>query len=97
MAKPRLNRISIILDEFNFTQLDLSIYLNVGRNTVSRWCRNTNQPDLEMIYKIAEFFRIDNRRLFEPTNWDNDDNKAPYEIYLENKAKKESKEKKTKK
>lgn len=86
MAKPRLNRISIVLDEFNFSQKDLSDYLKVSKNTVSRWCRNINQPDLEKIYEIAKFFRIDNRRLFEPTSWENETGDAPYEIYLLEKA-----------
>lgn len=90
MLKPRLNRISIILDEFNFSQKDLSIYLKVSTNTVSRWCRNINQPDLEKIYEIAKFFRIDNRRLFEPTSWDKEQGKAPYLIYLEEKEKSEN-------
>jgi transcriptional regulator with XRE-family HTH domain len=86
MDKPRLNRISIVLDEFNFAQKDLSKYLDVTENTVSRWCRNLNQPDLEKIYEIAKFFRIDNRRLFEPTNWETETGLPPYQVFLNKKA-----------
>lgn len=92
MPKPRLNRISIILDEFDFSQKDLSIYLKVTTNTVSRWCRNINQPDLEMVYEIARFFRTDYRRLFEQTSWEGEQGKPPYIIYLEEKEKNETKE-----
>lgn len=94
MATPRLNRISIVLDEFDFSQKDLAKYLKVSINTVSRWCRNINQPDLEKLYLIAEFFRIDNRRLYEPTNWEKELGQPPYIIFLEEKAKeKESRSK----
>jgi transcriptional regulator with XRE-family HTH domain len=95
MVKPRLNRISIVLEEFNFVQKDLAKYLNVTENTVSRWCRNVNQPDLEKIYEIAKFFRIDNRRLFEPTNWENETGLAPYQVFLNEKTKEELEAKKS--
>lgn len=85
IVKQRLNRISIILDEFNFSQKDLAIFLQVSTNTVSRWCRNINQPDLMTIYEIARFFRIDMLRLFEPTSWENENGSPPYKLYLEGK------------
>ena len=81
----RLNRISIVLDEFNFSQKDLAIFLKVSNNTVNRWCRNINQPDLVKIYEIARFFRIDMLRLFEPTSWEKESGSAPYKLYLEKK------------
>ncbi len=85
VVKPRLNRISIVLDEFNFSQKDLAIFLQVSKNTVSRWCRNINQPDLEKIYEIAKLFRIDILRLFEPTSWENENGFPAYKLYLEEK------------
>jgi len=85
VVKPRLNRISIVLDEFNFSQKDLAIFLQVSKNTVSRWCRNINQPDLEKFYEIARFFRIDILRLFESTPWENENGSPAYKLYLENK------------
>lgn len=87
IVKQRLNRISIVLDEFNFSQKDLAIFLQVSNNTVSRWCRNINQPDLVKIYEIARFFRIDVTRLFEPTSWENENGSPAYKLYLEEKIK----------
>ena len=85
MAKPRLNRISIVLDEFNFNQKDLSVYLKVSKNTVSRWCRNVNQPKLSDIYNIAKICRIDITRLIEPTDWKNETGNSVLQDYLEKK------------
>lgn len=87
MAKPRLNRISIVLDEFDFSQKDLSEHLHVSKNTVSRWCRNINQPDLDKLYTIVRFFRIDIGRLIEKHTWENETGPVPYTLFLENKAK----------
>jgi len=86
MAKPRLNRISIVLDEFDFSQKDLSEYLRVSKNTVSRWCRNINQPDLDKLYAIAKFFRIDIGRLIEKHTWENEAGPALYKLFLEKKT-----------
>jgi len=91
MGKQRLNRISIVLDEFDFSQKHLAEYLQVSKNTVSRWCRNVNQPDLEKIYLIAKFFRIDNRRLFEPTTWEDEKGPSPYDSFLMEKRKESEK------
>ncbi|MNJ87416.1 helix-turn-helix protein [compost metagenome] len=85
IIKQRLNRISIVLDEFNFSQKDLAIFLQVSNNTVSRWCRNINQPDLVKVYEIARFFRIDMIRLIEPTSWENEKGSPAYKLYLEEK------------
>ena len=87
VVRQRLNRISIVLDEFNFSQKDLAIFLQVSKNTVSRWCRNINQPDLEKFYEIARFFRIDILRLFESTSWENENGSPAYKLYLEEKTK----------
>jgi len=95
VVKQRLNRISIVLDEFNFSQKDLAIFLQVSENTVSRWCRNINQPDLEKFYEIARFFRMDILRLFESTSWENENGSPAYKLYLEEKIRAMQKQKKT--
>ena len=37
----------------------------VGRNvtSVSRWCTNASQPDLETLFRIAELLDVDVRKL----------------------------------
>ncbi|MEB0261814.1 helix-turn-helix transcriptional regulator [Mucilaginibacter sp. 10I4] len=85
MAEPRLNRLSIVLDELKLDQLDLAVILEVSKDTVSRWCRNANQPKLSDIYNIAKIFRIDIRRLIEPTDWKDETGNTVLEDYLEKK------------
>lgn len=59
----QLNRIKIALVEKNKTAKWLSE--QVGRNvtSVSRWCTNDSQPDLEMLFRIAELLEVDVREL----------------------------------
>ncbi|MFA6084220.1 helix-turn-helix transcriptional regulator [Mucilaginibacter sp.] len=85
MEKPRLNRVSIVLDELNLDQLDLAEILKVSKDTVSRWCRNVNQPKLADLYNIAKICRIDITRLIEPTNWKNETGNSVLQDYLEKK------------
>ena len=85
MAEPRLNRLSIVLDELQLDQLDLAAIMEVSKDTVSRWCRNVNQPKLSDIYTIAKIFRIDVIRLIEPTDWKDETGNSVLENYLEKK------------
>lgn len=59
----QLNRIKIVLVEKNKTAKWLSE--QVGRNvtSVSRWCTNASQPDLETLFLIAELLEVDVRRI----------------------------------
>lgn len=59
----QLNRIKIVLVEKNKTAKWLSE--QVGRNvtSVSRWCTNASQPDLETLFRIAELLEVDVREL----------------------------------
>lgn len=59
----QLNRIKIVLVEKNKTARWLS--LQVGKNacSVSRWCTNASQPDLETLFRIAELLNVDVREL----------------------------------
>lgn len=49
----QLNRIKVVLVEKNKTAKWLSE--QIGKNTcsVSRWCINNSQPDLETLFQIA--------------------------------------------
>lgn len=59
----QLNRIKVVLVEQNRTAKWLSE--QIGKNTcsVSRWCTNTSQPDLETLFRIAEVLNVDVREL----------------------------------
>ena len=40
------------------TQDDIALYLNVGRNTVSRYESGEREPDLQTIKKLADYFNV---------------------------------------
>lgn len=63
----KLNRIKGALADAGRTNLWLAE--KVGRDpvTVSKWCTNTSQPDLQTLYKIAEVLEIDIRELLVST------------------------------
>jgi len=42
----------------NLTQEQLSLILNVSRQTISSWENNRNLPDLEMVVEIAKKFNL---------------------------------------
>ena len=83
----RYNRISIVLDEFRIDQKDLAKLVHVTKDTVSRWCRNENQPRLPELYRIAKVFRIDVCRLLEPANWNMETGLSPVEVLKAEKEK----------
>jgi putative transcriptional regulator len=59
MEKRRLNRIKIILAEREKTNRWLSEKVERHEITVSKWCSNVQQPDLETLYKIATILEVD--------------------------------------
>lgn len=61
MKKRVLNRIKAVLAEEGKTNKELSDQLHVAEPTVSRWCTNTQQPSLEMLYDIAKVLKRDVR------------------------------------
>ena len=54
-----INRIKVVLAEEKRTSLWLSQQLGVNRTTVSKWCTNTNQPDLRTLVRIADLLKVD--------------------------------------
>lgn len=65
-----LNRLKVVLVEQGKTGKWLAKQLGKSNCTVSKWCSNSIQPDLQTIDKIATIFNIDRRTLIEPS--DND-------------------------
>lgn len=57
----KLNRLKAVLAEQDKTGKWLAEELKVSPITVSRWAKNTSQPDLETINKIADLLGIDPR------------------------------------
>jgi len=58
-----LNRIKVVLAEKKRTGKWLALQLGKNTATVSKWCTNTNQPDLQTLAKIAEVLGVDKRDL----------------------------------
>lgn len=54
-----INRIKVVLVEKKKTNKWLCEQLNVNPSTVSKWCTNSSQPDLETLIKISKLLEID--------------------------------------
>ena len=61
MAKKVYNRVKSILADEGKSNKELADMLNVSEQTVSRWCTNTRQPSIEMLYDIAKVLKRDVR------------------------------------
>lgn len=53
MEEKKLNKIGDILREQGRTNKWLAGKVGKSQVSVSRWCRNTQQPDLETLYRVA--------------------------------------------
>ena len=49
-----LNRLKVVLAEKKRTNKWLAEQLGKNNSTVSKWCTNTSQPDLQTLDRIAE-------------------------------------------
>ena len=66
MAKKIYNKIKAILAEEGKSNKDLADLVSVSEQTVSRWCTNTRQPSIEMLFEIAKVLKRDVRDLLVP-------------------------------
>lgn len=64
---PRYNRIKIVLAEKDKTSSWLAEQVDRDKSTVSRWCSNSMQPNIETLFKIAEALDVDVRELLVST------------------------------
>lgn len=62
-----LNRIKVVLVEQQKTGKWLAEQMGKSTCTVSKWCSNTNQPDLATLDKIATLLNVDRRELIVPS------------------------------
>ena len=54
-----INRLKVVLVEKKKTSKWLSEQLGIAPSTVSKWCTNTTQPDIETLIKISKLLRIE--------------------------------------
>ena len=58
-----LNRIKVVLVEKKRTSKWLSEQLGINPSTVSKWCTNTSQPDIETLIKISKLLGVEMQEL----------------------------------
>lgn len=58
-----INRLKIVLVEKKKTNKWLCEQLNVNPSTVSKWCTNSSQPDLETLIKISKLLNVEMEEL----------------------------------
>lgn len=72
MANKDINRIKVILVDKKKTNKWLAEQLGKDQTTISKWCTNTSQPDLESLMKISQLLGVEISELvrFEHINED---------------------------
>ncbi len=63
MSNNPLNRIKVVLAEKQRTSKWLAEQLGKTPATISKWCTNTSQPDLQTLARIAELLECEKREL----------------------------------
>lgn len=53
-----INRLKLLLVEKKKTSKWLSEQLGITPSTVSKWCTNTSQPDMETLARIARLLNV---------------------------------------
>lgn len=72
MANKDINRIKVVLVDKKKTNKWLAEQLGKDQTTISKWCTNTSQPDLESLIKISQLLGVEISELvrFEHINED---------------------------
>ncbi len=60
-----INRLKIVLVEKKKTSKWLSEQLKITPSTVSKWCTNTSQPDIETLVRISRLLDVKLEELFD--------------------------------
>lgn len=58
-----INRLKVVLVEKKKTNKWLCEQLNVNPSTVSKWCTNSSQPDIETLIKISKLLNVEMEEL----------------------------------
>lgn len=59
-----INRLKLLLVEKKKTSKWLSEQLGITPSTVSKWCTNTSQPDMETLAKISKLLNVGVEELY---------------------------------
>lgn len=59
MASKNLNRIKVVLADKQRTNKWLAEQLGKDKTTISKWCTNSSQPDLESLMKTAKLLDVE--------------------------------------
>lgn len=70
MENKELNRLKLVLVEKKKTGKWLAEQLGKDQTTISKWCTNANQPDLQSLMKIAKLLSVDINDLVIESNVD---------------------------
>ena len=54
-----INRLKVVLAEKKRTNKWLCEQLNVNPSTVSKWCTNSSQPDIETLIKVSYLLDVE--------------------------------------
>lgn len=63
-----LNRLKAVLADAGQTNKWLAEQLGKDSVTISKWCTNTTQPNLQTLYRISDLLHIDIRELLVSRN-----------------------------
>ena len=58
MTHKELNRLKLLLVEKKKTGLWLAEQLGKDKTTISKWCTNSSQPDVECLIKISKLLNV---------------------------------------
>ena len=61
-----INRLKVVLAEMKRTNKWLAEQLGKDPATISKWCTNTLQPNVETLVEIAKHLNVDIQELFWP-------------------------------
>ena len=67
MENKDLNRLKVVLAEKKRTNKWLAEKLGKDPATVSKWCTNSSQPDLQTLTKVAQLLDVDISELLNKT------------------------------
>ncbi len=70
MANKQLNRIKVVLADKQRTNKWLAEQLGKDKTTISKWCTNSSQPDLESLIKTAKLLEVEVTDLLREENVD---------------------------
>ena len=59
MASKNLNRIKVVLADKQRTNKWLAEQLGKDKTTISKWCTNSSQPDLESFMQTARLLEVE--------------------------------------